>query len=473
MADTVGENTSDPKILQAQKDINALMGGKVITPNGEYDKKTVEAIKQFQRAVGIPVTGQFDSATQKAINDEKGINRYEVTLPSGEKAMVTTAQLATLKQRARANAVAAAEAVKNKTLMYKGLYDDAVKLKSQNPVLGWCIEQAGDAPKLADVGKWVTRGVKAGDALVSAANSATPVNPKQHLNAVASAGRAIQRYRDAIFEGGDDLITGLQAIQSACELTLKISMAVATAGVSTTAYVGSYAALGAYQGLLKGIDKSGKDLGSSASQNVALGVAKGAIVEGGLALVFAGGAQPKGGKALLDKLKKTIVTKGSAKGFSASSTFVGEFIAGSSEEFAKQSTKGIMGKLTNPKSKASWDEVFANAGKSAIVAGFVKGFSPGFKEFYAKNGAVFKPSFLGKIPAHAEKGLAEHKKKAYEAAAKAAAKQILDGYMSSNAGKKAPPCSKKELTKKIKGDPNLIAFNNRLYQEMKKQGVIK
>lgn len=89
---TLSEGASGSAVKKLQVNLNKLLpSGPKLKASGRFDARTTDAVTRFQKKVGLSVTGQADSATQKAIKTHIDGKTWPFGDPTSDKKSVTDA----------------------------------------------------------------------------------------------------------------------------------------------------------------------------------------------------------------------------------------------------------------------------------------------------------------------------------------------------------------------------------------------
>lgn len=274
------------EVLDLQKDLNKIFGSGKPAANSDYDEDTRYWVITFQTHMGLKPTGKVERSTLLALDDAL-VPRTKIII-KGREIYVTKEGLAELQAKARANAVKATKPFVAMAKVAKGYRDDAAKLRDDNWFISRVIETyaGADLPskslfdKAIKDAKGMVQDAKSGKLTVSGMD--------KRAKSIKKALQAIQKYRDKLHDGGDDLVGKLTLLRDGCVVTLEIYVALATGGASWGVQVGAAAGMGAYKSVIKEVDKasSGKEV---TLKSVAFGAFKSAVIEGSVGLIMKAG----------------------------------------------------------------------------------------------------------------------------------------------------------------------------------------
>ncbi|MEM0937325.1 MAG: peptidoglycan-binding domain-containing protein [Pseudomonadota bacterium] len=272
--------TSGDDVLLLQKKLNKLLGSGTVKETGEFDKRTMDVLKSVQTTLGLMPTGEAGDATLKAI--DKGIAKPGWYVISHGRVVyqLSKAEYKIAQEKARARA--AREMGKLVSIAREAqLLWQAHGRTREDHVLGKVIEKyAGATYPQAGL---VNGAVSHAEGLVKKAKAGQPITMPGDAQPIVNSIRAVSDYRSKMFKGGDDLIKKLEMVRDGCVLVLEVGTAIATAGTSTALQVGVATGMGAYKGVLSGLDKGGASISGS---TIAKEVYQGAVVDGAVSLVM-------------------------------------------------------------------------------------------------------------------------------------------------------------------------------------------
>ncbi|MFN3970706.1 MAG: peptidoglycan-binding domain-containing protein [Gemmobacter sp.] len=298
MAVLAQPDTSSEVVLEAQKLLNKASRQSRTAESGAFDKATVAAIKQFQIESGLRPTGVLDDKVmdilRKVANQDQP--KWQVTV-GGKVYLLTEADHRALINRVKGEFRIPMMQLKSAVEEARMLYDDMKKLRSDQYIVGWCIEafkgaklpsetvikgaeaSAGSAQKLLDAGNLK------GFALVF---------PK--AQAEANKARAeMKAYVSTIIDGGEKIVTGLELVRDGSFVTVGIiaapvaasyGLGAVAAGVVAGAGTGAVEAIANEVG--KGIAGQSRGIGDAS-----LNVLKDAFIGGSIGALIKGGAADK------------------------------------------------------------------------------------------------------------------------------------------------------------------------------------
>ncbi len=434
------------EVLDLQKDLNKIFGSGKPPADGTYDEKTRDWVNTFQTRMGLKSTGKVDSSTLLAI-DNALIPRKKIII-NGKEIYVTKEGLAELRAKARANAVKAVKPFVAMAKEAKGYRDFFKKQRDDNWFSGIIEFSAGvDFPSKALFDK----AIKDAEGMVKDAKSGklTVKDMDKRAKSIKTALQAIQKYRDKLHDGGDDLVGKVTLVRDGCVLTLEIYAALGTGGASWGVQVGAAAGMGAYKGVLKEVDKasSGKEV---TIKSVAFGAFKSAAIEGSVGLIMKGGGKGLGGFA--DDVAEAAIKKvGTGTAKKKVAEYVIRGVNGGAQKVVEDGLKALPG-VADPNKKITRDDVIKGVALSFVTGAGLKMISPVADDYAKKASAKITSEELfkgfGKID-HA-KAYAEGGKKIIDAAGSKAMGDVLKDWTASKDPKKFEVEVKKKIMKDSK-----------------------
>lgn len=317
--------SSSEVVLEAQKLLNKAARQSRAPENGAFDKATVAAIKQFQIESGLRPTGDLDSKVmdilRKVANQEPP--KWQVTV-NGKVYLLTDADHRKLVDKIKGEFKVPMRQLQLAVTEARSLFDDMKKLRSDQYIVGWCIEayKGVSLPPESQI-KNAEKAVEAAQKMLDAGNlrGFSLVFPKASEEAT-KARVTMKKYLSAVIDGGESLAGGLELVRDSSF----VIVAVIAAPVAASYGLGAVAA-----GVVAGA-------GTSAVETIATEVGKG----------IAG--QSKGiGDASLNTLRDAFIG-GS----------IGALLKGASAE-------KILAKLAPLVAKQLGGEVFKKASEKVVV----------------------------------------------------------------------------------------------------------
>ena len=453
------EGISSPAVKALQVRLNKALGPGTVKESGSYDEATTEAVAQLQQRLGIRQTGKADDRTLKSLNEVLD-ERTQVTV-NGKTAWVTEQQLKTLQSKANAASAKAVDGYVKMANELKILWESHDKARSDNWFMSGVVDVATGAtfPSKSLIGK----AASAASSMKSAAAAGTlrPGDLGAKSAPIRAAYAAIDQYRSETFGGGEELIKNLQAIQDTCVVVLEVSAAVATGGTSWQVQVGVAAGMGAYKSVLAEIDKAPTDHTQTAG-SAALGVLKGAAVDGGIALVMGGGGKGLGNFAD-DVAKKAVEKVGTGSTKAMLQGYAIKAINGGGKKLVEDGLKGLAN-LNDPKAKHTPADLVEAAAKSFATGAGLQVLGPALEKYGSRASKHFSPGdFKGLGDVDIKKALAGGGAAVIDKAGNAAAEKML----SKLNGKKPSGSFEKELRMCILKDPGVNAWMKKAAKDKK------
>lgn len=184
----------------------------------------------------------------------------------------------------------------------------------------------------------------------------------------------MDQYREELFLGGDKLVDNLQTIQTGCVITLQVTAALATGGLSWEVQVGVSAGVAAYDQAMKEVVKASKE----GTYDIATGIGNtfiAAAVDGAAGMLLKGA---KFGKFLDDVAKKAVELVGSK----VLLPYAIKSVNGGAQQMIKDGIKGIA-KIADPTEKVTLEDIIIGAAKSFVIGAGLKNLA-GVCEKYGK-----------------------------------------------------------------------------------------
>lgn len=200
---------------------------------------------------------------------------------------------------------------------------------------------------------------------------------------IRDAFATIDQYRSELFIGADGLVIQLQAIEAGCVITLEISAALATGGLSVEAQIALSMAVAGYSQALKEVEAASVD----PNYKVIDGIGRVAFAAGvdGICNMILKGAK---GKAVLDAIEKRAL-KGTNKMLWK---YISKGVRGGGEKWIEDGIKGMGSLLTDPGKKVTFDDIV----KAATIS-FISGMSVGLLDKTAADwGGKLSKNFVSK-----------------------------------------------------------------------------
>lgn len=361
MAAKVEYGTSSTEVLEMQKYINNQFKTK-IPEDGTYGDQMAAAVNDLAGKIDYKASVKvIDPAFVKAM--EKAAEPRCLVTINGKEVAVTKAQLDALRLVAGKKAAESIRPYVSMMQEAKMYWDAHDKARSDNWFWSNVVDVAVGT-KFPSAGM-MNAGLAEAKALEAAARACdlTPEGLANGTGKIREAFAAMDQYREELFMGGDKLVDNLETIQSGCVITLQITAALATGGLSWEVQVGVSAGVAAYDQAMKEITKASKE----GSYDIATGVGNtflAAAVDGAAGLLLKGA---KVGKFLDEVANEAAVMAGTK--------FLGPFLVkavnGGAQQLIKDGIKGIA-KIADPTSKITLEDIIKGAAKSFVTGALLK-----------------------------------------------------------------------------------------------------
>jgi hypothetical protein len=259
MAD-LQEGISSPEVKTIQQQINEYYQASVVPESGEFDSTTTDGVKRFQKDVKLRQSGVVDDATRRLLAKPPKIAGHLIKL-NGTEAWLTDEQYKAAVKELCKTAEPVVDGFRRKADEARNLWDAHNKVRKETFFL---------IPAMVDTWAGVSLPnesvIKASENAVAKMQTAIKGTDAQAItdalrdgpDKVEAATRAMKEYRDAFYDGGEDLIKTLEQVKEGCVDVLEVSAAIATGGSSVAVTAGVMAGLGAYKSVLNEIDKASK-----------------------------------------------------------------------------------------------------------------------------------------------------------------------------------------------------------------------
>ena len=383
MATKVEYGTSSNEVLEMQKYINNTFETK-IPEDGSYGDAMAAAVNDLAGRIGYKGSVKaIDPGFQKAMKD--AAEPRAIVRICGTDVAVTKAQLDAMRLVAGKKAAESVRPYTNMMQEAKGLWDAHEKARDSNwfwsNVVDVAVGTKFPSTSLINAGTAEAKQLEA---------DARACNLKyedigNRTGKIREAFAAMDQYREELFMGGDKLVDNLETIQSGCVITLQITAALATGGLSWEVQVGVSAGVAAYEQATKEIIKASKE----GSYDIATGVGNtflAAAVDGAAGLLLKGA---KVGKFL------DGVAEAAAK--EAGSKFLGPFLVkavnGGAQQLIKDGIKGIA-KIADPTSNITLEDIIKGAAKSLVIGAGLKNLAGVCEKYGKAAGKLFDASDL-------------------------------------------------------------------------------
>jgi peptidoglycan hydrolase-like protein with peptidoglycan-binding domain len=259
MAD-IQEGVSSPDVQKIQRQINSYYQASVVAESGDFDSATTDAVKRFQKDVKIRPTGVVDVSTLKLLIKPPKIPAHRVTI-NGQEVIVTEEQYKAMCLAVAKAAAPIVDGFRRKAVEARNLWDAHNEVRKSTFFLIPAMVDAWSGASFPADGV-----IKAAETAVAKMVSAVKSLDPAAINAALRDGQkpveaavlAIKKYRDEMYDGGEDLIKTLEMVKEGCVDVLEVSAAVATGGASIEVTAAVMAGVGAYKSTLGQIDKASK-----------------------------------------------------------------------------------------------------------------------------------------------------------------------------------------------------------------------
>lgn len=471
MAVLAEPNTSSEVVLEAQKLLNKSARQSRAPENGAFDKGTVAAIKQFQIESGLRPTGVLDDKVMEILRKAAAQDqpKWQVTV-GGKIYLLTEADHKALINRVKQEFRLPMMQLKSAVEEARMLYDDMKKLRSDQYIVGWCIEAFKGAKLPSEsVIKAAETSAGAAQKLLDAGNlkGFALVFPK--AQAEANRARAeMKAYVSSIIDGGEKIVTGLELVRDVSFVTVGViaapvaasyGMGAVAAGVvagSGTAAVETIA-----NEVGKGIAGQSKGIGDAG-----LNVLKDAFIGGSIGALIKGGAADK----ILAKLGPAVAKKLGGEMFrKASEKVVVQWLINYFKANGKDILEGVMKEtLKAYKSNATGltlEKFVQIVAKEVVTAGPFKKLEKlgdfGGKELVGALSSSAKKAMLKDLGDKAtDKDLIEVMGKVFGEVSKEIGGKVYDAVLSGSSGSESP----EQIEKKAL---DAFATNQRLVKAVK------
>ena len=433
MATKVEYGISSPEVLEMQKYINANFKTK-IPEDGTYGDVMAAAVNDLADKIDYKGSVKsIDPTFVKAM--EKAAEPRCIVIICGKEVAVTRAQLDTMRLIAGKRAAESVRPYVNMMEEAKSLWDAHEKARDAN----WFWSNVVDAAVGTKFPS--TSLINAGMAEAQQLEAdARACNLKyedigNRTGKIREAFAAMDQYREELFLGGDKLVDNLQTIQTGCVITLQITAALATGGLTWQVQVGVSAGVAAYDQATKEIIKASKE----GTYDIATGVGNtflAAAVDGAAGMLLKGA---KLGKFLDEVAKKAVEQVGSK----VLLPFAIKAVNGGAQQMIKDGIKGIAG-IADPTKKITLEDVILGAVKSFVIGAGLKSLAGVCEKYGKAAGKLFDAkdfSAFGK-DVDLDKAGTEAVKKAIEKIAPKVVETVVDEWQIGR--------SEKELEEKIR-----------------------
>ncbi len=337
-------NTSSGVVLEAQKLLNKAARQTRAPESGAFDKSTVAALKQFQIESGLRPTGVLDDKVMEILRKTATQEppKWQVTV-NGKVYLLTEGDHRKLVEKVKGEFKGPMRQLKAAVDEARFLYNDMKKLRSDQYIVGWCIEayKGVNLPPESQI-KSAEKAVEAAQKMLDAGNlrGFALVFPKASEEATR-ARVAMKKYLSAIIDGGESLVTGLELVRDtsfvvvgviAAPVAASYGLGAVAAGVVAGAGPAAVEAIANEVG--KGIAGSSKGFGD-ASMNVL----KDAFIGGSIGALIKGGAADK----IIAKLGPAVAKQLGGKFFQkASERVVCQWVIAYFKANGKDILEGVM-----------------------------------------------------------------------------------------------------------------------------------
>lgn len=481
MAVLAEPGTSSEVVLEAQKLINKASRQSRAPENGAFDKATQAAIKQFQIESGLRPTGVLDDKVMEVLRKAASGDqpKWQVTV-AGKVYLLTEADHRALIERVKKEFRTPMIQLKGAVDEARGLFDDMKKLRSDQYIVGWCIEAVkGIRLPSESVIKGAESAASSAQKLLDAGNlkGFALVFPK--AQAEANKARAeMKSYVAGIIDGGDKIVTGLELVRD----TSFVTVAVIAAPVAASYGLGAVAAgvvAGAGASAVESIaTEVGKGIaGSSGGFGSAAGnVLKDAFIGGTIGALVKGGAADK----LLARLGPEVAKRLGGEAFKkASEKAVVTWVINYFKANGKDILEGVMKEtLKAYKSNASGltvEKFVQIVAKEVVTAGPFKKLEKlgelGGRELVGALSSSAKKKLLSSLGDKAtDKDLVEVFSKVLGEGGKEIAGKVYDQVFSGASGSESPEQLEKKITSEFASNARLIKL---VEEECQKRGKRK
>lgn len=381
MAAKVEYGTSSKEVLAMQKFLNSQFGkfGVNIPEDGSYGDEMAAQVNALAGKIGYnadtkAIDGKFMAACKEALTPKAKI------VVNGVEAWVTRDQLAKLQAAAGKKAGDAVAKYVSMAEEAKSLWDAHDKTRNNNWFWSTAIETATGA-KFPPT-SLISAAIAEAKALERDARAckATPADLSSRTGKIREAFAAMDQYREELFDGGEKLAKNLETIKDGCVITLQITAALATGGLSWEVQVGVSAGVAAYEQAMKEVVKASKE----GNYDITTGVVNtflAGVVDGTAGLILKGG---KLGSFLDDVAKKAVEEAGSKW----LKTFAIKAVNGGAQQMIKDGIKGLPG-LADPKSKFTFEDFVKAAAKSFVIGAGLKNLGAVCEKYGKSAGKLF------------------------------------------------------------------------------------
>lgn len=418
MADLVPGSTSS-QVAGLQKLLKTTFKYNVPT-DGSYGVETERAVADLQGKLNLGYTsGIADAATMKAMK-EAAVPRALVQV-GGCKVLVTKEQLARLQAAAGARAGDAVSKYVSMAEEARMYWEAHEKARASNWFWSTAVETATGAK--FPPASMLSAAVAEAKAFERDAR-ACKLSDKDigsRTTKIREAFAAMSQYREELFAGGDQLVKNLETIQTGCVMTLQVTGALLTGGLSWEVQVGVSMGLATYEAALSEANKAAKD-GSYSIESGVAAVFMAAIVDGTVGLILKGGNL--GG--FMDDVAKEAMAQAGSKWMKK---FIANAINGGAQQMIEDGIKGLPG-LADPTRKFTMKDFVLAAAASFVKGAFLKQLGPVCDKYGKGAGKLFSAKDLAGIAKGADIGKAgeEAIKKTIDQIAPRIVQDIIDNW---------------------------------------------
>lgn len=360
MAVLAEPNTSSKAVADAQKLLNKALKQSRLPEDGAFDRKTVEALKEFQKECGLPATGVLDDKLMKILEQAADEERpkWQLTV-NGKIYLLTDADHKALINRVKSELRPAITMLQSAVAEARGYYDHMKALNDKQYIVAWCIEayKRTALPPESDI-KAAENGAKACEQLLNAGNlkgfaAAFPKAQEQANKARAT----IKKYVADMIDGGGDIALGLEIVKTtsfvvvgviAAPVAASYGLGAVAAGVVAGAGTNAVETIAEEVG--KGIAGDSKGIGDAA-----LNVLRDAVIGGTIGAVIKG----KAGEKIVETIAAKVGKEATGKLFEvASKNVASKFLLAYFKKNGADILEGIM--------KETLKAMKANAGSLTI-----------------------------------------------------------------------------------------------------------
>ena len=386
MAAKVEYGTSGKDVLAMQKFLNAQFGkyGITIPEDGTFGDEMARQVNDLSGKIGYnadvkSIDPRFMAACKEALEPRGMVDI------NGMKTLVNRAQFAKLQAAAGAKAGDQVQKYVSMAEEAKMYWDAHQQARDNNWLWSSVVEGATGAkfPSPAVMNAALSE-AKAFERDARACKlSDKDIGPRTEK--IRQAFADISQYREELFAGGDQLVKNLETIQTGCIITLQVTGALLTGGMSWQVQVGVSTGLATYEAVLGEVNKASKEGSYSIEKGVAR-VFLSAVVEAAVGRIIKG--HNLGG--FMDDVAKKAVEEAGSKWLKK---FAVNALNGAAQQMIEDGIKALPG-LADPEKKFDMKDFVTAAAMSFVKGAGLKVLGPVCDKYGKSAGKLFSKKDL-------------------------------------------------------------------------------